>query len=41
MQKIMAAGDAIYTKQKNLIIWPKDNGGMGTFYRSRHEPIFV
>jgi DNA modification methylase len=24
-----------------LIIWAKDNGGMGTFYRSRHELIFA
>lgn len=31
----------IYTEQKNLIIWKKDNGGMGTFYRSQHELIFV
>src|SRR6266436_1113849 len=26
---------------KNLIVWVKDNAGMGTFYRSRHELIFV
>ena len=26
---------------KNLIVWAKDNGGMGTFYRSRHELIFA
>lgn len=26
---------------KNLIVWVKDNGGMGTFYRSRHELIFA
>jgi len=31
----------IYTEQKNLIVWKKDNGGMGTFYRSQHEFIFV
>jgi DNA modification methylase len=24
----------------NLIVWAKDNGGMGSFYRSRHELIF-
>ena len=27
--------------QKNLIVWAKDNAGMGTFYRSRHELVFV
>jgi DNA modification methylase len=26
---------------KNLVIWAKDNAGMGTFYRSRHELVFV
>lgn len=41
MREIMAAGDAAYTELKNLITWVKDNGGMGTFYRSRHELIFV
>ena len=30
-----------YHEQKNLIVWVKDNGGMGSFYRSRHELIFV
>jgi len=41
MQEIMAAGDAVYSELKNLIVWAKDNGGMGTFYRSRHELIFA
>jgi DNA modification methylase len=31
----------IYTEQKQLIVWKKNNGGMGTFYRSQHELIFV
>ncbi|MFN3516587.1 MAG: DNA-methyltransferase [Novosphingobium sp.] len=26
---------------KNLVVWNKTNGGMGTFYRSKHELIFV
>jgi len=26
---------------KNLIVWAKDNAGMGTFYRSKHELLFV
>lgn len=41
MQEILAAGKAAYTELKNLIIWSKDNGGMGTFYRSRHELVFA
>jgi len=30
-----------YTELKNLCIWNKDNGWMWTFYRSKHELIFV
>jgi DNA modification methylase len=41
LQEIMQAGTAAFTELKNLIVWVKDNGGMGTFYRSRHELIFV
>src|SRR5467141_3147943 len=26
---------------KKLVVWAKDNAGMGTFYRSRHELILV
>jgi DNA modification methylase len=26
---------------KNLCVWNKTNGGMGTFYRSKHELVFV
>ena len=35
------AADGVYAELKNLIVWVKDNGGMGTFYRSRHELIFA
>lgn len=41
MGEMLAAGEAVYDEMKNLIVWAKDNGGMGTFYRSRHELIFV
>lgn len=41
MPEILAAGYATYSELKNLIVWAKDNGGMGTFYRSRHELIFA
>jgi DNA modification methylase len=41
MHEMLEAGDGIYTELKNLIVWAKDNGGMGTFYRSRHELIFA
>jgi DNA methylase/ParB-like nuclease domain len=41
MREMLAAGHAVYEELKNLIVWAKDNGGMGTFYRSRHELIFA
>ncbi|WP_267635384.1 site-specific DNA-methyltransferase [Frigidibacter sp. RF13] len=41
MGEIQAAAIGIYSEMKNLIVWVKDAGGMGSFYRSRHELIFV
>lgn len=41
MTEVLAAGRDVYAELKNLIVWAKDNGGMGSFYRSRHELIFA
>lgn len=41
MQELLEAGEAVFTELKNLVVWNKTNGGMGTFYRSKHELIFV
>ena len=41
MLEVLTAGRRAYTELKNLCIWNKDNGGMGTFYRSKHEMVFV
>ena len=41
MAEMQAAGTEVYSELKNLIVWAKDNGGMGSFYRSRHELIFA
>src|ERR1700733_8911073 len=41
MGEMLEAGAANYSELKNLIVWVKDNGGMGAFYRSRHELIFA
>ncbi len=41
LREIEEAGRANFTELKNLIVWAKDNGAMGTFYRSRHELIFA
>jgi DNA modification methylase len=41
MGELLAAGGAAFTELKNLVVWNKSNGGMGAFYRSKHELIFV
>ncbi|SPJ25042.1 site-specific DNA-methyltransferase [Palleronia abyssalis] len=41
MAEILEAGERHYSELKNLIVWAKDTGGMGSFYRSRHELIFA
>ena len=41
MGELLEAGRACFTELKNLCVWNKTNGGMGTFYRSKHELIFV
>ena len=41
MREMLDAGVDVYSELKNLIVWAKDNGGMGSFYRSRHELIFA
>ena len=33
MQEMLAAGYAVYSELKNVCVWNKSNGGMGTFYR--------
>jgi DNA modification methylase len=39
--ELLSAARDVYTELKNLCIWNKDNGGMGSLYRSKHELIFV
>ncbi len=41
MGEMLAAGQSAFTELKNLVVWNKTNGGMGAFYRSKHELIFV
>jgi DNA modification methylase len=41
MGVLLGAGDKVYDELKNLVVWNKDNGGMGAFYRSKHELVFV
>ncbi|MFL5109872.1 MAG: site-specific DNA-methyltransferase, partial [Microvirga sp.] len=39
--EMLKAGHSVYSELKNLCVWTKDNGGMGSFYRSQHELVFV
>ena len=39
--ELITAGRATGLALKNLVVWAKDNAGMGTFYRSRHELVLV
>ncbi len=39
--EVLQAGKIAYHTLLNLCVWTKDNGGMGSFYRSQHELIFV
>jgi DNA modification methylase len=41
MEAMLAAGNNVYSELKNLCVWTKKNGGMGSFYRSRHELVFI
>lgn len=40
MQELLAAADGL-VEFKQLCVWSKDKAGMGTFYRSQHELVFV
>ena len=37
--ELLAAGSAVYSELKNLIVWAKTTPGQGSFYRSGHELI--
>lgn len=41
LPELLAAGRAVYSEYKNLCVWVKSNGGMGSLYRSRHELVAV
>lgn len=41
MMELMDAANGVYSEHKQLIVWKKNNGGQGAFYRSQHELIFV
>lgn len=41
LPEVQTAGSSVYSELKNLCVWVKDKGGMGSLYRSQHELILV
>ena len=41
LDEMLAAGRRVYSELKNLVVWSKNNAGLGSFYRSQHELILV
>ena len=39
--EMMTAGEGAFTELKNLCVWTKPTGAMGSLYRSQHELVFV
>jgi len=39
--ELLIAAKRTYHTFLNLCVWAKDKGGMGSFYRSQHELVFV
>jgi DNA modification methylase len=39
--ELTVAGKVVFGELKNLCVWNKSNAGMGSFYRSKHELVFV
>src|SRR5260370_2567493 len=39
--ELQVAAYPFFGKQKNVCVWVKDNAGMGSFYRSQHELVYV
>jgi DNA methylase/ParB-like nuclease domain len=41
LPEILEAGGSVYDELKNICVWVKDKGGMGSLYRSQHEMVLV
>lgn len=39
--ELLSAGQAVYSERKNLCVWNKTKGGMGSRYRSKHELVLL
>jgi DNA modification methylase len=40
-KELLAAAEGNYNELKNICVWVKENGGLGSLYRSQHELVFV
>lgn len=40
-QELLSAAMELYQEWKQLAVWNKSRAGMGTFYRSKHEFVFI
>lgn len=41
LAEMQTAGEAVFSELKNVCVWDKGRGSMGSLYRSQHELIFV
>ena len=41
LPEILEAGSVTYTELKNVCVWDKGSGSMGSLYRSQHELVLV
>jgi len=41
VKNMLDAAEGRYSELKNICVWDKGSGGMGSLYRSQHELIFV
>jgi DNA modification methylase len=41
MRELMNASEIVLDGLKQLCVWNKSNGGQGSFYRSKHELVFI
>ena len=41
IRELLDAAQPLYGAPRQMCVWVKDNGGMGTFYRSQHELVFA
>ena len=39
--EVISAGGRTFSELKNICVWNKTNGGMGSLYRSQHEMVLV